>query len=306
MRWVLRQQRDAFLPLKVIKGRLEDHPGTDDDESTDGLLAPDTEADLSEGDLVEVELVPGENAAPVEVDVEAPPSDGPEEPGESLLSAREAQLFDAGPPYANQAEPGGPEDRPALHRRGPAGRATTRAIGARPSNRHGQRRDGREGRDGAVAAREERPSGGHRPASTRGGRAEPAAEARAPADPYELTVDELLEEAGVEIEMVRELEQFALITPKVVGGAPYYTRDAAAVARLASAFARHGVEARHLRAYKVAADREAGLVEQVIMPLIRQRNPEARQAAAQAVEELSHLGGELRAAFLRAALADLH
>jgi hypothetical protein len=42
------------------------------------------------------------------------------------------------------------------------------------------------------------------------------------------------------------------------------------------------------------------------MPLIRQRNPEARQAAAQAVEELSHLGGELRAALLRAALADLH
>ena len=75
---------------------------------------------------------------------------------------------------------------------------------------------------------------------------------------------------------------------------------------MASAFARHGVEARHLRAYKGAADREAGLVEQVIMPLIRQRNPEARQAAAQAVEELSHLGGELRAALLRSALADLH
>ena len=70
------------------------------------------------------------------------------------------------------------------------------------------------------------------------------------------------------------------------------------IARLASAFARHGVEARHLRAYKGAADREAGLVEQVIMPLMRQRNPQAREAAAEAVEELSELGGELRAALL--------
>jgi hypothetical protein len=65
------------------------------------------------------------------------------------------------------------------------------------------------------------------------------------------------------------------------------------------------VEARHLRAYKGAAEREAGLVQQVIMPLLRQRNPQAREAAAQAVDELSELGGELRAALLRAALADL-
>jgi len=59
------------------------------------------------------------------------------------------------------------------------------------------------------------------------------------------------------------------------------------IARLASAFARHGVEARHLRAYKGAAEREAGLVQQVIMPLLRQRNPQAREAAAHAVDELS-------------------
>ena len=131
-------------------------------------------------------------------------------------------------------------------------------------------------------------------------------EGRAGVDPHELTLDELLEEAGVDVEAVRELEGFGLVTPKVIGGAPYYAPEAVTVARLASAFARHGVEARHLRAYKGAADREAGLIEQVIMPLIRQRNPEARQAAAQAVEELSHLGGELRAALLRSALADLH
>lgn len=121
----------------------------------------------------------------------------------------------------------------------------------------------------------------------------------------EMTLEELLVETGADASTVRELEGFALITPRTIGGSTYYTREAATIARLASAFARHGVEARHLRAYKGAAEREAGLVEQVIMPLIRQRNPEARQAAQQTVEELSTLGGELRAVLLRSALADL-
>jgi DNA-binding transcriptional MerR regulator len=120
------------------------------------------------------------------------------------------------------------------------------------------------------------------------------------------SLEELVSEPGIDVETVRDLERFGLITPKFVGSVAYYSPQAAVIAQLASAFARHGVEARHLRAYKGAAEREAGMVQQVIMPLIRQRNPEARQAAAQAVEELSHLGGELRAALLRAALADLH
>ena len=109
------------------------------------------------------------------------------------------------------------------------------------------------------------------------------------------SLEELVSEPGIDVETVRDLERFGLITPKLVGSVAYYSQQAAVIAQLASAFARHGVEARHLRAYKGAAEREAGMVQQVIMPLIRQRNPEARQAAAQAVEELSHLGGELRA-----------
>jgi hypothetical protein len=106
--------------------------------------------------------------------------------------------------------------------------------------------------------------------------------------------------------MLRDLERYGLIVARTIGGVAYYSRDAAVIARLAGAFARHGVEARHLRAYKGAADREAGMVQQVVMPLIRQRNPEARRAASRAVEELSALGGELRAVLLREALADLH
>ncbi len=119
------------------------------------------------------------------------------------------------------------------------------------------------------------------------------------------SLEELVRQPGIDIETVRDLERFGLITPKLVGSVSYYSEQAATIAQLASAFARHGVEARHLRAYKGAAEREAGMVQQVIMPLIRQRNPEAREAANRAIEELSQLGAELRAALLRAALADL-
>jgi DNA-binding transcriptional MerR regulator len=328
LRWVLRQQRDAFLPLKVIKGRLEDQTDPEDEEAEAEAERAGLEGEL-EGPGVTVEVTSVEVTSVeatfevVEGDVGEPRNGALPETGEDQLTDQEPQLFDAGPPYGDPAEPGGPEDRPALHRRVPVGqRATTRSVGARQGNRHGQRRsdgnasarnasDAREPREppeprDAHGDREERSPGAHRAGGGRQRRAELAGEGRRGADEHELTLDELLEEAGVEIETVRELEGFGLIAPKVIGGSHYYTTDAAVVARLASAFARHGVEARHLRAYKGAADREAGLVEQVIMPLIRQRNPEARQAAAQAVEELSNLGGELRAALLRSALADLH
>ena len=77
------------------------------------------------------------------------------------------------------------------------------------------------------------------------------------------------------------------------------------MARAAAGFARHGVEARHLRAWRNAADREAGLFEQVIMPLLRQRNPEARRQAAATLTELATLGGDLRKALIDQAVRQI-
>jgi hypothetical protein len=54
--------------------------------------------------------------------------------------------------------------------------------------------------------------------------------------------------------------------------------------------------------YKVAAEREAGFIEQLTMPLLKQRNPQARREAAGLVEELSELGHDLRSALLRSNL----
>jgi hypothetical protein len=87
-----------------------------------------------------------------------------------------------------------------------------------------------------------------------------------------------------------------------VGGDTFYDGDAMVVARTAAGFVRFGIEARHLRMYKVAAEREAGFMEQVVMPLLKQRNPTARKQAAENLAELARLGEQLRSALLRTAL----
>jgi hypothetical protein len=101
------------------------------------------------------------------------------------------------------------------------------------------------------------------------------------------------------------LEPYGLLASRLVGGVCYYDESALTVARLAAAFATYGVEPRHLRLHKHAAEREAGFIEQVVMPLLRQRNPESRQKAHEMVSELTRLGQELRAALLARVLRDL-
>jgi hypothetical protein len=90
-----------------------------------------------------------------------------------------------------------------------------------------------------------------------------------------------------------------------VAGVPYFDEEALAVALVAARFAQFGIEPRHLRLYKNAADREAGFVEQILLPLVRQRNPEARARAQQTADDLAGLGQQLRSALLRRALSDL-
>ncbi len=76
------------------------------------------------------------------------------------------------------------------------------------------------------------------------------------------------------------------------------------MARVAAGLARYGVEARHLRIHKLAAEREAGFIEQIVLPLLKQRNPEARQRAHDIVAELTVLGQGLREVLLRTALRE--
>ena len=118
-----------------------------------------------------------------------------------------------------------------------------------------------------------------------------------------LTLTELAVASGLEEDDLRDLERFGLLVGRRVGSAVYYDEEALSVAGMAAGFMKYGVEARHLRMYKTAADREAGFLEQVVMPMLKQRNPQARRQATESLAELARLGQGLRQALLRQALA---
>jgi len=118
-------------------------------------------------------------------------------------------------------------------------------------------------------------------------------------------VAELAAASGLDVAGVEELESFGLIAGRTVAGVHCYDEEAVAVAKLAAGFAPFGIEARHLRIFKHAADRQTGLFAQVVTPLLRQRNPEARAHALSELSELSELGEALMRCFSQATLRDL-
>ena len=115
-----------------------------------------------------------------------------------------------------------------------------------------------------------------------------------------LSRKELLAGADIDPEVLDAIEAFGLLSPR--HGGTHYDANALVVARTVAAMSGFGIEPRHLRAFKTAADREVGLVEQVITPLLRQRNPEARARAEEVSRELAALSVALHAALVRAAL----
>jgi DNA-binding transcriptional MerR regulator len=120
---------------------------------------------------------------------------------------------------------------------------------------------------------------------------------RAPAD---LTRRQLLDAAEISESELTELEDYGLI--RRVGR--LYGADALAVARALTALRQYGVQARHLRAVKAAADREANLVEQVVAPQLRQRGPGARDAAARTAWQIADLTLRLHATLVESALGE--
>ncbi|MFE9774624.1 MerR family transcriptional regulator [Streptomyces sp. NPDC005931] len=111
--------------------------------------------------------------------------------------------------------------------------------------------------------------------------------------------DQLLEAAGIDERDLVEWESYGLITPVEEG---VYDAEAVTVAGLITELGRFGIEPRHLRAMKAAADREAGLVDQVVAPLRRHRNPQTRVHAEARAKELAGLTVKLHAALVRTAL----
>ena len=218
LRWILRQQRENFLPLRVIKDRLEGRPDSEP-----------VGADGGNGDVA----LQAEAAETAPVAAASP--------------ARTA---------ASERKPA-PERAPA-----PALRTASSSRRAQP----------------APSALDSGPSA------------------------VSLTRDELASATGLPDKLITELERYGLVEGRPMGRDTLYDEEALVVARLAAGFLRYGVEARHLRMYKVAAEREASFFEQVVLPLVKQRNPAARRQAVENLTELASLGESLRGAMLRHAL----
>jgi DNA-binding transcriptional MerR regulator len=116
----------------------------------------------------------------------------------------------------------------------------------------------------------------------------------------DMTRRQLLDAAEISEAELTELEDYGLI--RRVGR--QYGADALAVARALAALRQYGVQARHLRAVKAAADREANLVEQVVAPQLRQRGAGARDAAARTAWQIADLTLRLHATLVESALAE--
>jgi DNA-binding transcriptional MerR regulator len=113
-----------------------------------------------------------------------------------------------------------------------------------------------------------------------------------------LSREELLQSSNLEDAILVELETYGLVEIK----GRHYDADALSVARAVAEIAAFGIEPRHLRAFKTAADREVGLVEQVITPLLRQKGSDAKARAEEVQNELASLSVRLHASLVRAGL----
>ena len=331
LRWVLRQQREHFLPLKVIRDRLADGDLGDElgPEQPNGKTARAPQAVAVAG------VAPGHaHEQPTKADEEAMariladasrraaklPDEKQARPGLQVVTEVE-------PSTRAAAEPAAPRDlataaprRTATERRADA---TTTLGGRPPGPPASPASPGSPGSPGATnrangTALPREPDAPVTPpfappqveANARKGETKSgeAAAAGAPGPNAavvtgaSLSVDELCAASGLSLDEVAGLKGFGLVESVTVAGIETFDEDALTVANLAAAFRAFGIEPRHLRLYRNAADRELGLIEQVVIPLLRQRNPESRQRAVEGADQLAALGQSMRATLLRQAL----
>ncbi len=364
LRWVLRKQRDQFLPLKVIRDRLAAagngvppdaepadgaapagdagalaHPGTLDDGVLTGTAESTGPDGRSEAEASGRQA--GAGVAPAAVAREGvhavPGSLGQAGNGTTQVSATAERLAEhlgelaratdvAGAAVGERGTASaGVHAAPVPQAVGGAGRSASplpEVVAAAVQGHQGDQ--GREGHQGVLSAgpspREEAASSVVRPAQPAGAAEEDRSGGgmgTAPGKPgvpdvagmlapsvssVSLTLAELCAATGLTPESVASLEGFGLLAPMSVAGGTYYDEEALTVGKLVVEFSRYGVEPRHLRMYRNAADREIGLIEQVITPLLRQRNPEARQRAVDAATDLARLGQAVRASLVRTEL----
>lgn len=114
----------------------------------------------------------------------------------------------------------------------------------------------------------------------------------------EVTHSELVERSGVNPALVRELEEFGLLAPRTGAGEKRYPETDVQVVVLCARLAQFGLAPRNLRAFRTAADRNAALLEQVVAPSLRAKNPERRREGLEDLQALADIAQELSALLL--------
>jgi DNA-binding transcriptional MerR regulator len=226
LRYILREQKEKFLPLRVIKDRLDTPPDGIDRNAPRGIR-----------------------------NVEVPP-------------AKHDSAAVAGGDESSEADASPASTRPSK------GHPAARVVKAVP----------------AIADRAPR-----RPA--------PPDPSDAVGRPATYSRDEILSLSGLDARGLADLESFGLVSAH--GGHGLYDEHDLAIAEVARGFNDAGIDIRHLKAWKTSADREAGLFEQRVMPVLRRRSPESKAESNELLDDLSDLGARLRAILVARALGSL-
>ncbi len=153
---------------------------------------------------------------------------------------------------------------------------------------------------GGPRPRRERPPLGDREPSGRRPRTLVAADTTAADPAVRLTRRQLLDGAGIDEALLTRLEEYGLVHRT---GA-HYEGGALGICRIAAALGEFGFEVRHLRAVKAAADRQVGLIEQMVAPQLRRRSRGAHEEAAETAREIAALSVRLHSALVSAGLSE--
>jgi DNA-binding transcriptional MerR regulator len=120
-----------------------------------------------------------------------------------------------------------------------------------------------------------------------------------------LSLEQLLSAADADVGFVRELEEYQLLDGRRKGSGSPYTQTDVDIVIICQRLARYGVAARHLKAFRSAVGREAGLLEQILAPSLRSSNADRREAGLQELEQLAELTSQLAHMLLVRDLRDL-